>query len=395
MKRTTALTAASSLAAMTLFAGVAMAPANAETLVAQDTTTPAATAPRTQLVGIDYTPGGLTVTGHQGKKVTVSAPESKTRSMTPDSMTAPVTFTKLTPGKTYAVSIGGAKVATAQVMGAPGKTTGMKVHLRDGDPGSVLMTWDYTPVKGSGQVEFRLTATPIVGQADHTPVSLDVPGSEREAVLSGLNPHTLYKFSVSAINPAAAGKASSAAMTRTLGDLTGADDAAARKAADDARAKADSDAARRIADAAVPAPGSAGPGGGGPSSPTYRTVYFCTDGTLNGSSCELTRPYTFHTETQTMAYTYTWTQTGTRRNTDNQTCGYLPDANGNPVVECWGGFDEPVYSNVKNATPAGYTDNGSAWVRDVQVKDTTPVGWSDSGSAWTRTVPASSRQEVA
>ncbi|HAN71000.1 MAG TPA: hypothetical protein DCQ36_05350, partial [Actinobacteria bacterium] len=78
-------------------------------------------------------------------------------------------------------------------------------------------------------------------------------------------------------------------------------------------------------------------------------------------------------------------QTGTRRNTDNQTCGYLPDAQGNPVVECWGGYDEPVYSNVKDATPAGYTDNGSAWVRTIQVKDTAPTGYADDGTQWVKT----------
>lgn len=44
---------------------------------------------------------------------------------------------------------------------------------------------------------------------------------------------------------------------------------------------------------------------------------------------------------------------------------------------------EPV---VRVATPTGYTDNGTAWAKDVQVKDTAPVGYADSGTAWVKTV---------
>jgi hypothetical protein len=45
------------------------------------------------------------------------------------------------------------------------------------------------------------------------------------------------------------------------------------------------------------------------------------------------------------------------------------------------GYDQQV----KDATPAGWTDNGSSWERTVQQKDATPSGWSDNGSAWIRT----------
>jgi len=43
------------------------------------------------------------------------------------------------------------------------------------------------------------------------------------------------------------------------------------------------------------------------------------------------------------------------------------------------------YANVKDATPAGFTDNGSGWVRDVEVKDAAPTGYADNGSAWVKT----------
>ena len=41
---------------------------------------------------------------------------------------------------------------------------------------------------------------------------------------------------------------------------------------------------------------------------------------------------------------------------------------------------------MKDATPTGYTDTGTAWVKDVQVKDTAPIGYADTGTAWVKTV---------
>jgi len=40
---------------------------------------------------------------------------------------------------------------------------------------------------------------------------------------------------------------------------------------------------------------------------------------------------------------------------------------------------------VKNAAPAGWTDNGSSYERTVSEKDDPPAGWSNTGSAWIRT----------
>lgn len=143
-----------------------------------------------------------------------------------------------------------------------------------------------------------------------------------------------------------------------------------------------------------PPPAAPGPSsGGGAVAPATRTIWECPAGFIDsGTDCTTFKAYTFNTETETQAYTYSTIQTGTRRNTDNQTCGYTPDAQGNPAVECWGGYDEPIYSTVKNGTPAGFTDNGSAWVRDMQVKDATPTGYSDNGTAWVKTTAKVSRQ---
>ena len=387
----TALSAVSLIGASVLSMALAAGPAAADTLVASsDPTVPSAPAEpgptvRASVVGIDLAPGTIHVTGHEGKKVTVSAPGLKSRTITPKSASTPAVFTKLKPGKTYTVAVGGKSVAKTTVLSAPGQTSTMVVTTTT-DPGSVLMTWDYTAAPKAGAVHFMLQATPVIGQDDTTVVQLQAPGDAREAVLSGLNPHTLYKFSVAAVNDAAVGTGADAVMTRTLGDLTGADAAATAAAEESARRAAD-EAARK----AVAAPPSSS--NTGPSAPATRTVWECPTGfTDNGADCITVRDYTFHTETQTRAYTYTWTQTGTRRNTTNEHCDYLPDGNGGLNIYCTGAYDEAVYGNVKDATPAGFTDTGSAWVTDVQVKDSAPSGFTDNGSAYVKTTDKVSRQ---
>jgi len=42
-------------------------------------------------------------------------------------------------------------------------------------------------------------------------------------------------------------------------------------------------------------------------------------------------------------------------------------------------------TKVKDDAPSGWTDNGTAYARDVDVKDATPDGWSDNGTEWIRT----------
>ena len=69
-------------------------------------------------------------------------------------------------------------------------------------------------------------------------------------------------------------------------------------------------------------------------------------------------------------------------------CDYLPNPNSPTGLDiyCTGGYDETVldYGPVKDATPTGYTDTGTAWTH--QVKDTAPAGYVDNGTAWVKTV---------
>lgn len=313
-------------------------------------------------------PRAITVSNHRGKSVVLFAKgEQIRRNLSPG--TKPATFTGLTAGRLYTVSVGGQPIGTVVALDAPSAASGLRVSTTD-RPGTVALEWQHKATRASGgsDVEFVVTAT----SATAPEVSAAVRGVHT-AELTGLDPQALYSFTVTPRNSAGSGKATKAAMTRTLAQLTG----TPTKTVDTPTAPAPkaTESTPTPAPAPAPAPG-----------PSTRTIWVCPDGYSEvAGQCQTTLAYTFHDDTETRAYTYTWTQTGTRRNTDNQTCGYLPDANGNPVVECWGGYDEPVYSNVKDGTPSGYTDNGSAWVRTVQVKDTAPTGYADNGTQWVKT----------
>lgn len=333
---------------------VASAPAPNATVAAQ-VPTAVASKPRT-----------ITVSNHRGRSVVLFAKgEQIRRNLSPG--TKPATFTTLTAGRVYTVSVGGQPIGTVVALDAPSAASGLRVSTTD-RPGTVALEWQHkaTRATGGSDVEFVVTAT----SATAPEVSAAVRGVHA-AELTGLEPQALYSFSVTPRNSAGSGKATKAAMTRTLAQLTG----TPTKTVDIPSAPTPRPADATPTPAPAPAPG-----------PSTRTIWVCPEGYAEvAGQCQTTLAYTFHNATETRAYTYTWTQTGTRRNTDNQTCGYLPDAYGNPVVECWGAYDEPVYSNVKDGTPAGYTDNGTAWVRTIQVKDAAPAGYADNGTQWVKT----------
>ena len=357
------------VAAGALMLGIA-APASAgEVIAAEIVAAEPAAAPRTVMdvpMAVASKPRAITVSNHKGKSVVLFAKGEKIRrNLAPGKK--PVTFSKLTAGRVYTVSVGGEPIGTVVALNAPAAASGLRVSTTD-TIGTVALEWNHKTTRATGgdDVEFVVTATSTTAE----PVSTTVVGVHT-AELSGLEPEALYSFSVTPKNSAGSGKATKASMTRTLQQLTG--------------GSVKPEPVPAVPESPVPAPVPA-PAPAPAPGPSTRTIWVCPDGYSEaGGQCETTTPYTFHTETETRAYTYSSVQTGTRRNTDNQTCGYLPDANGNPVVECWGGFDEPVYSNVKDATPAGFTDNGSSWVRDVEVKDAAPTGYADNGSAWVKT----------
>lgn len=339
----------------------------------------------TAVVGIDANlPRGLTITGHAGKPITLTAAGPKARTVMPVG-TKPVAITGLVAGKAYRVTVGGKLIGSAIPLAVPAPTTRLTVATTD-STGAVELSWAHTPAKAQGAVEFIATATPVgvlAGKASITP--FQVTSIERTAVIDGLDPETLYEFSVVAKNTAASGKASTATMTKPLSALVTAPAKPVTPTPTPTPAPAP---------VTTPATPSKPSGGGGSSAPFMRTEWYCADGyTLSGQDCTKTQAYTFSTETT--PYTYTWTAVGSHQVVHPPThCDYLPNPNSPTGLDiyCYGGWTETVidYANVKDATPTGWTDNGSAWTR--QVKDAAPAGYTDNGTAWVTTIPAQSRQ---
>jgi len=319
-------------------------------------------------------PRAITVTNHKGKSVVLFAKGEKIRrSLAPGKK--PATFTGLTAGRVYTVSVGGEPIGTVVALNAPAAASGLRVSTTDA-PGTVSLEWSHKQTRATGGTDTEYAVTAASSTVDD--ISVTVVG-ERTAELSGLDPQALYSFSVTPRNSAAAGKATRAAMTRTLAQLTG------------TSSKTDTvptTPTKSTEPAPVPTPAPAPAPGPAPAPrPSTKTIMVCPDGYSEvGGQCQTSKAYTFHTETDTKAYTYTWSKVGTHEES-NGPCNYLPDPN-SPTglhIECPAPRIVDDYANVKDATPAGYTDSGSAWVKDVQVKDAAPTGYADNGTEWVKT----------
>ena len=103
--------------------------------------------------------------------------------------------------------------------------------------------------------------------------------------------------------------------------------------------------------------------------------------------CQTTLPYTF----STLAYTF-----------HTETTGPAPLLNSFETANvCPAGYNLEDYgwvkycrlygpaptATVKDATPAGYTDDGTAWIR----KDDAPAGYTDDGTQWAKVVAKEAR----
>jgi hypothetical protein len=125
-----------------------------------------------------------------------------------------------------------------------------------------------------------------------------------------------------------------------------------------------------------------------PALPRTRTVYVCPEGfTEVNSICTTTLPYTY----ETRAYTYTWAVVGWHDVAD----AYAADMARSTGTYCpWGGtynngglcigatfHRENDYGNIKDPTPAGFTDTGNEWKK----KEAAPTGFTDDGTQWVKT----------
>lgn len=366
------------LAAGALVLGIA-APASAGEVIAAETVAvaPAATTP-SGAVGLDVPtavasrPRTITVTNHKGKSVVLFAKgEQIRRNLAPGSK--PATFSDLTAGRIYTVSVGGQPIGTVVALDAPSAASGLRVSTTD-RTGTVALEWSHraTRTTGGADIEYVVAAS--------SPTAADVTTvvkAAHTAELSGLDPQALYSFSVTPRNNAGSGKATKASMTRTLAQLAGTPSKTTETPAAPEVKRAESTPVPAPAPAPAPAPG-----------PSTRTIWVCPDGYSEAAGqCQTTRAYTFHSETETRAYTYTWTKVGSHQEPSGEPCNYLPNPNSPTGLDIYCPPPRTVddFANVKDATPSGYTDNGSAWVRTVQVKDTAPTGYADDGTQWVKT----------
>lgn len=383
---TTLLTLTTSLLAAAPAGAATSDPAASSVVAADSAAGPALRPAAARMIGVDADlPGGLTITGAQGKPVTLTTKGQRARTAIGRNG-APVVFTKLTPGRKYTVYVGGTRIGAAAPVAMPTRAWGLVVSTT-GTPGEVSLTWHHAGSVPQGRLSYVVTATP--SGTDHLPrpgghvVTITVTGTT--AKLTGLDPNALYTFTVAPQNSAGHGEPSTAIMNRTLGQIWGSSDVAADPA------PAPKPTTPEPA-AAVTPPSSPAATTSGPSAPSTRTIYVCPSGYVDaGDACTDTKAYTFHTEAVTFAYTFHTGVVGSHVVTHPPThCDYLPNPNSPTGLDiyCTGGYDETVldYGPVKDAVPTGYTDNGTAWVKDVQIKDTAPAGYADSGTDWVKTV---------
>jgi hypothetical protein len=352
-------------------------------LVAQDTT-PAPATIRATVIGIDANAvGALSVTGHGGKRVTATAKGQRTRTVTVPANKQAV-LRNLAPGVRYVVAIAGRRIGTAVPLAQVGAASQLSVQTT-GVPGAVRLTWTHAPAAGEGpEIAFEVTATPLNADGTDGTDVVTITATGTSATLESLVATARYRFTVTPRNTASAGRTTSATMTRTLSEIAG----------PATPAPAAPTPGVTVTSAPAPAPGPAPAPAPAPApQPTTKTIYVCPDGYTEAptGTCQKTLAYTFHAETVTLAYTYHNGVIGSHVVTHPPThCDYLPNPNSPTGLDiyCTGGYDETVldYGNVKDATPTGYTDTGTAWVKTIQVKAPAPTGYTDTGTAWVKTV---------
>lgn len=291
--------------------------------------------PRSGPVAVASLPRGIVVTRHDGKPVALfAAGQPPLRKSRPGS--APATFTGLTAGTSYTVIVGGSAIGRVVAVDRPQAATRLVVRATT-PTGNVNVNWNYRDLKSTGgaNVTFLLRATSPTAPTVATRVA-----RMRSATLSGLAPTALYTFSVTPINSAGGGRATTARMTKTLAEISSASVPTAP--------------APTLTPTPTPTPA--------PAAPATRTIYVCATDYVENSSGTCTR---------TLPFTYHQVATGPA-----------------PILVS--------YETIARACPAGYNLEDYGWVMycrlygpipTIAVKDPTPAGFTDNGNAWVRTVP--------
>ncbi|MSO28056.1 MAG: hypothetical protein EXQ60_08370 [Candidatus Nanopelagicales bacterium] len=344
------------------------------------------------------TPRGLTVTEVHGSNVTIvtrSGAGSTTPFTKSPDKSGRVTFSNLIAGATYVVVHDGKIIGSATPVNAVGSATDLVVRATSKN-NTVNLNWAHlaTKTNGGAGVTYVITAKPAAGSGKT--VTSEVTGTAarsntalKSATLTGLDPDTLYVFTITPKNSIGTGKSTVARMARSLADITGIKSAVAAEPVvvvvevKPVEKPADIKPVTPVAPAPAPAPAPV------PAAPSTRTIYVCPDAyTETGSGvCEKTSAYTY----TSIGYTYheepnyVQVQVGTTERShpfDGNACGW-GTLYGNTCYEYTAVYEtrQQGTNQVKDQAPAGYTDNGSAWTK----KDVMPAGYTDNGSAWVQT----------
>ncbi len=342
------LTRAVTVAALSLLCAVSAPSARADDVIATDSTEDGfviavegsgSGRPSSRPRATASLPRGIVVTSHGGKPVSLFA-EGQSPLRRPRPGTAPATFTGLKAGTTYTVVVGGRSIGRVVAINRPRAATRLVVSAT-GDSDTVSLAWRYRAQVSTGgrAVTFRLSAT----SRSAPPVTINVKDARR-VLLPGLDPHAIYTFSVRVDNTAGHSRLTSATMTTTLAELAGPTVAAVPTPPDSPPVL--------VTPITPPPP---------PPPPATKTIYVCpTDYVENSSgTCTRTLAYTFHQE-----------QSGPRPllnsfETTSPACpaGYSLEDYG-WVMYCRSYGPVPI-TYIKDPPPAGFTDNGTAWVRTV------------------------------
>lgn len=349
--------------------------ARADDIVAIDTSTismvpsaGAVTAPAISAVA--SRPRTIVVSNHGQRPISLYAKGERRRSITPHS-TAPVRFAGLTAGRTYVVVVGGAELGRLAAIDRPLAATGLTVRLTS-DPDALALTWQHrtSTTTGGSAVWYDVTATSPGAVTVRTRVT-----RTRATTLTGLDRSALYTFTVAPHNSAGTGPATTARMTATLAALRPTTPTAAPTPTPTPVPTPTPTPTAPPAPANAPAP----------AGPSTRTVYVCPSGSTETAThtCQIVKAYTFTTK----AYTYHDEATGSAP---------ILDEYSTTVRACPGGYNLEDYgwviycrrygavptTKVKDDVPAGYTDDGTQWIK----KDPVPDGYADDGTQWVKTV---------
>jgi hypothetical protein len=335
-------------------------------------------------------PNSITVIGHGGQPITVWTKGTQPITKKPTN-SGPVTFTGLKAGQAYAVYVGATQASVVRTLTAAGVASAVTVQAGPIDS-SIDVSWDIVLPSGTkaSSVSYLIEATSPTA----SPVSMKVTGTDH-ALITGLNPDAKYTFTVTPMLGATKGTPASATMIVTVAEAfaLAKDEAAgnADPAAKPAAPIAPVTPVAPTAPSAPEAPASPATPAPGPAAPSTKTIYVCPDGFSEAGSdlCERTLAYSYTTSAYTYhaEANYVTVQTGTRTETvpGSSATGCT---NGGTLYgdTCYATY--PVYETqqqgtkqVKDAGPAGYTDNGSAW----QQRNAMPAGYADNGSAWVQT----------